>query len=90
MAHAESFPVRVNTPLSAAGMTIPVGNYTLATLKGSSSVMLLEGKGIRTFVFGHVVRLTSDTKPAIELHLAKPAAAVAAPVEEPVKVAVTR
>lgn len=89
MAHAESLPIRINAPLATSKMTIPAGNYTLSLSKSNPAVMLLEGKGVRTFVFGRVVYSTPYAKPIVELDLARPAAAVAAPVDEPVKLAVT-
>lgn len=90
MAYAESLPIRINAPLATSKMTIPAGNYTLLLSKANSGVMLLEGQGVRTFVFGRVVHSTPYAKPTVELDLVKPvAAAVAAPVDEPVKLAAT-
>jgi hypothetical protein len=83
MANAETFAVHVVKPLTAGTTMVPVGDYTLATMKGNPSVFLLEGQSVRLIVFGTVARPFPDAKPTVELHSLK----IANPKEEPVKLA---
>jgi hypothetical protein len=81
MAHAETFPVHIAKPMAVGTTSVPVGDYTLAPTKGNPSIMLLEGKTVKVFVFGRVVQSTY-TKPTVELDNLKPTN-----FDEPVKLA---
>lgn len=83
MANAETFSVHLAKPVTAGSVKLAPGDYKLATMKGNSSIFLLEGKEVRMFVFGSIVQVSLDAKPTIEIRNLKLA-------EEPIKLASTK
>jgi hypothetical protein len=67
VAHAESLRMHLSVGFPAAGTYLPAGDYTIATVTGSPSVLLIEGEGLRAFISGRIVRTSLFDKMTVEL-----------------------
>ena len=67
VARAESLRMHLSAGFPAAGIYLPAGDYSIATVTGSSSMLLIEGEGLRAFISGRIVRTSLFDKTTVEL-----------------------
>ena len=72
LAHAETVTVSVKT----ATAVLPAGDYTISTVPGSTSVLMVETAGKKTFKFGRLVKAVDSGKVTLELTGTAPKAPV--------------
>jgi hypothetical protein len=71
VARAESLHVHLSVGFPATGTYLPAGDYSIATITGSPSMLLIEGEGLRAFISGRIVRTSSVEKTTVELEKGK-------------------
>jgi hypothetical protein len=67
VARAETLHVHLAVGFPATGTYLPAGDYSIARVTGSPSMLFIEGEGLRAFISGRIVRNSSVEKPTIEL-----------------------
>jgi hypothetical protein len=67
VARAENLHVHLSVGFPATGTYLPAGDYSIATVNGSPSMLLIEGEGLRAFISGRIVRTGLFDKTTIEL-----------------------
>ena len=67
VANAESLHIHLSAGFPATGTYLPAGDYSISTVTGSPSMLLIEGEGLRAFVSGRIVRTGLFDKTTLEL-----------------------
>ncbi len=81
MAHAENLRVHLSSDFATTGTLLPAGDYTVSRASGTSGIMLMQGNGLKAFVFGRLVTTGAiPTKTFLELSKDKSMELKSAPI----------